>query len=82
MQVQLPTVSEWSTTLSNGRGKSLKIQVFIDAFRPCSCRVADRDFRQQLGAGITGHRLQCRQFIETQFLVQAFKLLRYPVRLA
>ncbi len=50
-------------------------EVLIEAFGPCLCwrRVADSECRLQLGTGVTEHRLQCKQFIATQFLAQALK---------
>ncbi len=51
--------------------KIFNIEVFIDFFKPGSSRVADHDCMLQLYNGVTRHRLQCRQFIETQCLALA-----------
>ncbi len=78
-------ISKFCTWISNtiievsSISKIFDIEFSIDSFGPCSWRrVADSEFRLQLGTGVTEHRLQCRQFIATQFLAQDLK--QYPVR--
>jgi hypothetical protein len=47
--------------------EDLRYQIFIDSFGPCSCWHREAESECSLSTGVAEHRLQCRQFIATQF---------------
>ncbi len=62
------------------RYRRSSILKFLLIFSGPARAVQGRGKRSEYSTGVTGHRLQCRQLVETQFLAQDLK--QYPVRSA